>query len=104
MSSDRIQSVQSLMSAILGDHLLSSDEYQAQLERFIEQSGKSKTVLEQTQVQLDLLREMNGTPEANMQEILPLLQANLERIQELSEKVTQDCLDASGASNAAGLP
>lgn len=89
-------SVEGLMREILAGLGKTSQEYRVQLDRFIQASGPSKNALERTQIQLDLLREMNGTPEANLDEILPLMRRNLERIERLCDEAlakSQKALD-----------
>ena len=78
-------SVGQIIREILSGSPKSSKHYTRQLQEFIAASGASRATLEATQASLDVLRELNRSPEANLSEILPLLESNLKRLDDLAK-------------------
>lgn len=74
-----------IIREILGGSPKGSEDYGLQLQEFIASSGASRATLEATQASLDVLRELNRSPEANLSEILPLLESNLKRLDDLAK-------------------
>lgn len=78
-------SVGQIIREILSGSPKSSKHYTRQLQEFIAASGASRANLEATQASLDLLRELNRSAGSNLSEILPLLESNLNRLDDLAK-------------------